>query len=156
VSAVSDNHGSITYAYQYGRVTDLTDSITGNVHYEYDLIGNRTSVRAPNGDTTNYAYDLTCWYGEYPNLWLGLQQVTDPASKTVTYAYYSLGQLQEVVGNSSLPSTYQYDDDDHLTQLETKWGGMQLVARNQYAYEEVGNRLTRIITNPDLSTRTET
>ncbi|MCC6443835.1 MAG: RHS repeat protein, partial [Armatimonadetes bacterium] len=92
-ASVTDNRGTTGFTYQYGRVTDATDPVTGTIHYTYDPIGNRTSVQAPNGETTTYTWDYNDWYGEYPNLWLGLAKVTDHWGKETTYTFFNTGQL---------------------------------------------------------------
>jgi len=56
VSSVTDNHGTVSYTYRYGRPIEVTDSVTGTVHYDYDPMGNRTQMTAPNGEITYYTW----------------------------------------------------------------------------------------------------
>ena len=83
------------------------------------------------GRKTRYSYDL-----------LGrLSQVYDRDTLQATYTYDASGRKQSVTIGKDLYSGYAYNADGILSALKTTLGG-QVLADNQYFYDENGN-LTR-------------
>ncbi|MBK9247189.1 MAG: hypothetical protein IPM69_03535 [Ignavibacteria bacterium] len=96
----------------FGRLRKTVADKNGlslTVKYEYDLMGNISSVISPKGDTTSYWYDN----------WGHVRSVYQPDIGTISYAYDKKGNIRysqnERQAEENKISFIQYDDLDRIT-----------------------------------------
>ncbi len=125
-------------------VEDGNDLIT---EYAYDSVGNRTSVKDPEGNTASYSYDSL-------NRLMG---VTDALSNSTTYGYDNVGNRTRVTDARGKVSCTQYDSLNRVTTEirnigDTDCGidGDDIVTT--YTYDGRGNRTS--VTDPLSNTTT--
>jgi RHS repeat-associated protein len=139
----SSNAGGATVDYAYdviNRLSTVTDNnLPGASTYSYDNVGNLTGEANPNGVTTTYTYDT-------------LNRLTnDTIAKGGTLASYAytMGAAGNRIAVSELGGrsvNYAYDGIYRLTS-ETIAGAAANNGTISYAYDAVGNRLTRTSTS---------
>jgi len=110
--------------------------------YNYDVMGRTTSVTAPDGSATTYAYagnTLT---------------VTDPAGKWKKYTNNAFGNLVEVVepkdANNTYTTTYTYDAFNKLTLVTMPRDGV--TQTRTFVYDSA--QQLQSVTNPESGTTT--
>ena len=96
--------------------------------YGYDLEGNVASVKDPNSNTTNYAYDPLN----------RLISVTQPGNAVTSYAYDTHGNLQTLTDAESNTTTYEYDDMGRLLSTTSPDTGTVT-----YVYDETENPVSK-------------
>jgi RHS repeat-associated protein len=157
VQRVLPDGQAFTYSYSYDTagdwlvVTDQTGANAGamrfNHHtgwlerveypggywlaYQYFDSGLRSQLMDQDGHITNYAYDAT---GR-------LDQLTDGAGTLIVdYDYDASGRLvREMLGNG-VYTDYGYDLTSQVEQLVTRGPDNALIARFDYAYDDLGHR----------------
>lgn len=144
----SDNLNGTALTYEYDaldRLQAVNDLHLGRTTYTYDAVGNLTAHTAPNGLTTAYAYDALDRLIE--------AMTVNRQGATLSHQAYALGPAghrtattETVMVNaapSTLTRTYAYDALYRLTDetIDSAFGIPH--SSIQYAYDAVGNRLTR-------------
>lgn len=124
------------------RALSITDPIDNVVSYEYDAIGNLTTLHYPDGKTAEYTYNLN-------DLLTG---VTDWNSTDTTYTYDNTNQLRTVSRPNGVNTTYDYDNAGRLLSI-IHVKDLQTLASYLYEYDNVGNRTQVIesVMQPDLT-----
>lgn len=120
---VLDANGNPTYYYNNrdGYTEKITDALENAVTYGYSG-GNRTSVKDPNGNTTNLAYDSNG----------NVTKITDPLSNSVQFTYDSSDNLTKLTDPSGNSYAYEYDDNDNLTSISNPENGTTTFSYNSY------------------------
>jgi len=89
-----------------GRVSSVTDPVTGTTGYTYGLLGERLTMTLPGGGTWTYNYDSTIVQSAYPTgkhpqvpgddpdqIGLVLNSITDDQGRRVEYGFDERGVL---------------------------------------------------------------
>ncbi len=119
-----------------GRLTDMYDGL-GRTHWIYDDLDRITSITDPFNQTVGYGYDAD----NKPT------SITYPApvSKTISYQYNSLDQLENVLEGATLLVHYTYDSAGRLSQTSRANG-----VNTTYTYY-LGGRLETLTHQNNLS-----
>ena len=136
---VTSPSGSTDYDYdQYGRLTSITDAAGNETRYTYDAHSNKASTIYPNGTLTEYGYDTL-------NRLIAVETRTLSGTVLGSYSYTlnSKGQRTHVEEQpTGRVIDYAYDAADRL--IEERISDPTLGNRTiGYAYDPVGNRMTR-------------
>jgi RHS repeat-associated protein len=101
--------------------------------YTFNSSGQLTSIADPSGDATTLSYAS----GK-------LSTVTDPASRTLTFAYGSNGLVSSVTDPMGRETTYGYDSSDNLTSVTDPLGRV-----TSFIYDTSGDHLLLTMTMPN-------
>jgi YD repeat-containing protein len=107
------------------------------VSYDYDALGQKTSVRITNGTTMNYAVT----YNYFANGWL--KRVKSGSSTIAEYSYDAVGnRIQQTNGNGT-STEYAFDSDPRyrVTSITHKRGSNVLAQIGYPSRDSVGNPL---------------
>jgi YD repeat-containing protein len=128
---VPDN-STVNYGYDtLNRLTNLTDSATGQFTFGYDVLSRRTSLNRPNGVNTSYSYDSLSW------LLSVLHEAGTVTLDGATYGYDNAGNRASKTNDlNNVTENYTYDPIYQLTQVTRG-----LTISESYSYDAVGNRL---------------
>jgi RHS repeat-associated protein len=122
-----------TYAYDtLGRLSTLTNSLTGQFSYSYDSLDRRTALNRPNGVNTTYGYD-------------SLSRLLNVLHKAGTVTLDGAGYTYDNTGNrtaktnylNNITEQYTYDPLYQLTQVT-----QGATTTESYSYDPIGNRLS--------------
>ncbi|MCP4362187.1 MAG: RHS repeat protein, partial [Chloroflexi bacterium] len=145
---MADSLGTTTTVYDdLYRVITVTNPFTGNVGYEYDLVGNRTGLVYPDGHTITSTYNADN----------RLIQVEDWDGGFTTYTYNNAAQLITTTLPNGVQTVNVYDMAGQLLRLtHTNTVTGTLVAEYQYQLDRLGNPLTTTETTrlPDNNLQT--
>jgi len=137
-TSLTTPNGTATYTFdELNRLNTVTDSSLSTTSYAYDANGKRASVSYPNGTTSFYTYDSL-------NRLTYMENVR--SNNTIISSYsYTLGlsgNRTQVVEHNGRTVDYVYDDRYRLTQesIQDPINGSKTFT---YAYDAVGNRLTK-------------
>jgi YD repeat-containing protein len=97
---------------------------------EYDLRGNRTKVRDPNGMISVFEYDLR------NRLKLRLDASGTPLEQRTVYEYWPTGKLKKVLLPDASEVSLSYDTAQRLTSVTDSLGNTIV-----YTLDSMGNRL---------------
>jgi RHS repeat-associated protein len=143
VRSSNQNGVSVDYGYDaLSRLASVTDNRTaaGVTKYAYDDVGNLSSVENPNGVKTAYTY----------NALNRLTAVTGTSAATTVASFtYELGAAGNRLSETTLGGrrvTYTYDDLYRLVGEAVTGDAGGANGTVSYAYDAVGNRLTRAST----------
>ena len=159
LSLRSSNQNGVAVDYDYDELNRLKTATglvsgarpgTGTTSYSYDEVGNLSGYVYPNGVTTAYTYNT-------------LNRLTDMViSKTASIASYvyelgPAGNRTSVTEKNGRKAAYTYDDLYRLTK-ETITGDPVSSGNGEisYAYDAVGNRLSRTSTITAIPSTTQT
>jgi RHS repeat-associated protein len=144
-----------TYAYDtLGRLSTLTNSLTGQFGFTYDSLSRRTALNRPNGVNTSYSYDSVS------RLLNVLHKAGGATLDGAGYAYDNAGNRTAKTNYlNSVTENYTYDPTYQLTQVT-----QGTTTTESYSYDAAGNRIssseigsnTYSISNELLSTPTAT
>jgi RHS repeat-associated protein len=157
VNMVYNSNGDLTGEQNGARLGSATTDCNGNTGsgwtcYGYDKVGNQTSERNPDNQTTSWSYNIN---SGNPVTYHDLLSETLPSGETTTYNYDSGGQPLSVTvtppQGSSTPSettSMTYFPDE---QLKTKQTPLQQQDNTQttYTYDSYGDLAT--VTTPATS-----
>ncbi|HPT89939.1 MAG TPA: polymorphic toxin-type HINT domain-containing protein [Acetivibrio sp.] len=139
-TSVTVPSGTTYYTYdELNRLKSVTDPYGNITTYTYDEIGNRKSVTYPNKTTTEYEYDYLSRLVSLVN--------RNEAGEIISSYEYTLGPAGNrirVEENTGRVITYTYDDTYKLIkeEIEDSIGNKTII---EYAYDAVGNRLSKSI-----------
>jgi RHS repeat-associated protein len=127
-----------TYQYnELGNLTSVTDPEGKKVSYEYDILGLRTSVIYPDGKKVTYSYDA-----------LGrLTEVVDWLGGKTAYTYDASGNLISQVLPNKVRTEYSYDPAGRVKSLisSIKEGKKEKLLKSfAYTYDQNGNRISEL------------
>jgi RHS repeat-associated protein len=144
-ASVTTSAQTVTYGYDAANRLVSVTSADGTTAFGYDAAGNRTSVTRPNGASTLYTHDAR-------NRVTQIQHFDGTGALASSFAY-TLGAAGERLRvTESGPATrgrvaeYSYDAVYRLVEERIDEPGTQDDRRIEYAYDAVGNRLTRRVT----------
>ncbi|UYQ60705.1 DNRLRE domain-containing protein [Streptomyces peucetius] len=164
LKTATEPKGSLTTAdptdyvttHHYDAIYQLTsaDNTAGDtISYEYDNVGNLTTVIDPKknatADTTDYttktAYDLNH----------RVTTVTDAAGKTTSRAYDKDSLVVSTTDEENNTTTVIYDERGKTTEVKAPHDGTTTITyrTTKYEYDEVGNT-TKVITPRGVETAT--
>jgi RHS repeat-associated protein len=127
------------YAYDtLGRLSTLTNSLTGQFGFSYDSLSRRTALNRPNGVNTSYGYD-------------SLSRLLNVLHKAGTVTLDGAGYTYDNAGNrtaktnylNNITEQYTYDPTYQLTQV-----AQGTTTTESYSYDAVGNRLSSLGMSP--------
>ena len=124
-----------TLSYQYDVLNRFAKTINPDNSFTqitYDGLGNRTSTKDPNGNSTNYQYDALN----------RLLAVIQPGSITTSYAYDANNNLTKVTDANNNTTVYQYDDMGRVYQVISPDTGT-----TTYSYDPSGNMISKTDAN---------
>jgi RHS repeat-associated protein len=124
------------------KIADYGDSphINQTTRYTYDRLGRQETIKGyANGvteQTTTYTYDK-------------LSRITNveyPDSNSITFAYYSSGNVKKRIDQRGIVSTYAYNDTYNLLTKTVDGNGVTSNALESFTYDGLGRMLTAINT----------
>ncbi|MBI1877046.1 MAG: hypothetical protein HYR94_02210 [Chloroflexi bacterium] len=118
-----------TQNYVSGGPTDATTNV--KTVYAYDVLGNRSSMKDPNSNTTTYSYDDLN----------RLTQIVNPKSSIVNQ-YDGLGNRVSLTNGLTQTTVYTYDGVSRLVGLRNPAGQV-----TTYTYNEAGERTAMLDAN---------
>ncbi|OHB21285.1 MAG: hypothetical protein A3J67_05340 [Parcubacteria group bacterium RIFCSPHIGHO2_02_FULL_48_10b] len=139
-------NSDVAYRYAYdalNRLVSFTDNrFPATSTYAYDANGNRISldVVLPPGSPTSpllkndYVYDALN----------RLTRITDSENRNYDFSYDALSRRTRLTLPNGVKTDYAYDAADRLLDIATKNPLNNPLAAFQYAYDSLGNRLSRI------------
>jgi RHS repeat-associated protein len=124
-----------TYAYDtLGRLSSLSNSLTGQFGFGYDNLSRRTQLTRPNGVNTNYSYD------SLSRLQSVLHQAGTNTIDGASYLYDNAGNRTSKTNYlNNITENYTYDPLYQLTQVT-----QGATTTESYSYDPVGNRLSSL------------
>jgi YD repeat-containing protein len=134
-SFTAPDGSSNTYAYDtLGRLTTLTNSLTGQFGFTYDALSRRTGLNRPNGVNTTYGYD------SLSRLLNVLHQTGATTLDGAGYTYDNAGNRTAKTNYlNNITEQYRYDPAYQLTQVAEG-----ATTTESYAYDAAGNRLSSL------------
>jgi RHS repeat-associated protein len=154
---------TISYSYDLlGNKTSMTTPSGKTISYRYDVLNRLSTVTHPDNAVTTFGYDKV---GNRQSV-SRATSATAASFSTTSYAYDALNRLTDIInanGSSGLVSKYHYQlradgkrlsvtDGSGTTNYTYDDGGKLVQEAGPYAtiaygYDNVGNRLTRTVTN---------
>jgi RHS repeat-associated protein len=154
VAAVPTVGSPISTSFTYddaSRLDLITDAANQDYHLSYDNVGNRTSLAHPNGVTTTYVYnDLN-----------RLRNLTSTGTVGTVQSYDltlgATGNRTRIVEHTGRTRDFDYDKLYRLIQDKvTNTIGGAVLRQEDLAYDRVGNRTTRTLTDASGTPTTTT
>jgi RHS repeat-associated protein len=110
-------------------LTGVSDSTGRSILYQYDALGNRVQMTAPDGNTFSYQYDVAN----------RLSQILSPAG-TFGFSYDPSGRRTGLSYPSGVKTQYSYDPSGFLTGLMAQVSQGPLINSFAYTQDAMGNR----------------
>lgn len=137
------NSANSTLAYTYDNLNRVLTTTATNgtlqpktIAYQYDKL-NRTRLTYPDNTNINYEYD---------NL-NRLATIKDSTSNTIaSYTYDVLNRRTQTDLANNTQTTYSYDNVNRLVTMANKINGGANISTFGFAYDAVGNRLSKTTT----------
>jgi RHS repeat-associated protein len=143
---VRAQNAAITTDFSYDnmqRITQSRDSNGAVVKYTYDLLGNRTGITYPNGDTATYEYDAMS----------RLTALNIGTDKT-KFEYDQLGSLTKQINPNNTEVIKTYDAAERLTSVTNQYTAKvvnPVIASFKYTLNKNGDKLTEQYTQRDVA-----
>jgi len=135
LTSMTDSTGTTTYTYdELDKLTSSTDSFGKTVQYDYDIIGNRTSITYP-ADSTNPARTVNYTFDKANRL----DTITDWAARTWDYTMDGAGRIVELNYPSGVRKVQSYDGAGRLSSLIHKNSSDANLITYSYSRDEEGN-----------------
>lgn len=122
----------------YDGLSRLTKVTTGGqtqpvttINYTYDVLGNRLSMKDPQGGITNYTYCGPCA--------ATLISIVNPKGQEVAFEYDRLSRRTNLLYPNMMKGTYSYDFASQLTNITHSRSSL-IYQTNTYTYDNAGNR----------------
>lgn len=140
--SVGANGGSPVISYDYDNLNRVINvhsvfgSLSSDIGYSYDAVGNRTKLTYPDNEYITYNYD---------NL-NRLSAINNQTSNQIAgFAYDTLSRRTALNYANGKNTTYQYDNLNRLTDIGRTQG-----APLHYKYDNVGNRTSMTVNSTDV------
>ncbi len=138
MTSATDSDSSVSLAYDnLYRVTGTTQQISLNpsksISYEYDPVGNRTSMTGPDSHELSYTYTLINQ----------VASITDVYNNATNYYYDDGGRLTLRTFGNGTKAQYSYDNANRLTLLANKKSDNTVLSSFTYETDKTGNRTKR-------------
>lgn len=137
----------------FGRLRTSTINVGGvsrALNYDYDLEGNRTTVRHPDGQEFSYRYDglnrLTMIRESLADTLLIAQYYDDFGLRTSVARGTKVGRLG--ARTDATLTGYQFDDGSRLKTLSQNLGGTAFDEIRGFTYNVASQVITRSLSNP--------
>lgn len=162
ISSIFDDGSKTEYVYDgAGRLTNITDTVTGTiafaydnldrlisemtpqgiVAYTYDVIGRRTAITANGLPPVTYQYDTAS----------RLTQVAQ-GTQSIGLAYDATGRRTSLTYPNSMSTFYTYDNASRLLSIEhLNSTTQQLIEGLTYTYDAAGNRISFTRSGPQAA-----
>jgi RHS repeat-associated protein len=118
-----------------GRISRLLNPQSQITSWGYDSASRRTSMRLANGTRASYSYDNADRLSRLANLGTGGSTLS-----SFQYMYDAVGNRTRVVEANGDRVSWSYDKTDQITR---EWRSGANAYAITYAYDSVGNRLTK-------------
>ena len=126
---LKDWNGTTDYTLDVlGRIVTVNDHNGKNTRYNYDAVGNKTSMIYPDGTVAEHAYDFL---GRLTNL-------KDAENQNTIYGYDAVSRLIEMAYPNGWKENYAYDDLGQLT-AQTAKDPVSGEVKHNYVYDSQGN-----------------
>jgi RHS repeat-associated protein len=142
INTISSVAGTITYKYtDSGRLHEVHDPQGAITTYGYDQAGNRTNLACPNGTSVTYGHDEN-------NRLDGLSHKNNIGQEIASYVYTlgPIGNRTRIDESSGISRNYTYDELYRLTKEEVVDPANNQTYINDFTYDAVGNRQSKIYT----------
>ena len=133
-SAQATNGGVTSYTYNSaGELTGVTNPAGQVESYTYNAGGQELTRTEPDGSITQYSYNSA---GQ-------LAELQDGAGNLITqYTYNSQGQLTGSLDGNGQTTSYTYDSNCNLTQIQTQAADGTITSQLNYTYDADGRPVT--------------
>jgi RHS repeat-associated protein/uncharacterized repeat protein (TIGR01451 family) len=155
IQTIDALNNSTSFGYDAaGRRTSITDALQHTTNFGYDAAGNQTSITDALQHTTTLVYDannrrVQTIYPDQSTDSVGYDAVgrqtskTDQAGKIIQYGYDAVGRLTSVtqtLSGSPLVTNYAYDEvGNRISQTDAN------SHTTKFAYDQLGRRITRTL-----------
>jgi RHS repeat-associated protein len=129
---------AVTYSYDnLDRLTNVSGGTFGSAQYTYDLNSNLTGKVYSNGSSTSYSYD-----NQNRLISLNNKHQNGAIFSGFNYTYDNSSMITKIIDQDGNISNYDYDYAYQLTNEEVLTSKGKTLWHNQFAYDNMGNRLT--------------
>ncbi len=134
-----DGVGTTEFTYdESGRLTMVDDPYGKIVSYNYDSLGNRTSITYPGDKTVTYLYDESN----------RLTKVTDWLGGITEYHYDNLSNVTRIDNLNGTQVFFTYDADNRPLSMANKKADGTVISSYSYTLDNVGNITATTTTEP--------
>lgn len=125
-----------------GEISAYIDKLSQRTEYFYDIYGNLSTIRYPDGTTESFTYNEEGW-----NI-----TATDREGKTTKFDYDALGRVIEVIYPDKSVKKIEYDAKGNITRVTDPNGnyttyGYDAMGRNTTIRDMLGNVTTFVYSN---------
>lgn len=132
ITSMTDWLGTTNYNLDaLGRITKVTDYQNKVTEHSYDSVGNKQSIKYPDGSSVSYDYDT-----------MGrLTKVTDGQNKVTTYKYDELGNVVEKLLPNGVKTDVSYDALSKINDMTDYNEKGKVIDNYKYSYDAAGNKI---------------